>query len=105
MGSNKHQGPSVVALIGISWRTVSKSPFKHTFYTKIFTQGEFSIVCLYVDDLNFTENSSSLCEKFKIIMKREFEMTDMVILNYFLGIEVKQQDGIFISLKKYARDL
>ena len=36
----------------------------------------------------------------------DFEMTDMGLLHFFLGIEVKQQeDGIFISQKKYANDV
>ncbi|CAM8931522.1 unnamed protein product [Rhodiola kirilowii] len=33
-------------------------------------------------------------------------MTDMGLMSYFLGIEVEQADsGIFISQKKYARDI
>ncbi|KAG6535405.1 hypothetical protein ZIOFF_000377 [Zingiber officinale] len=37
---------------------------------------------------------------------KRFEMSDMGILHYFLGLEVKQGvDGIFISQRKYATDL
>ena len=36
-------------------------------------------------------------------MKSEFEMIDLGLLKYFLGIEVKEMhDGIFISQEKYA---
>ncbi|XP_074590043.1 secreted RxLR effector protein 161-like [Curcuma longa] len=36
----------------------------------------------------------------------KFEMSDMGLLHYFLGLEVKQGvDGIFISQRKYATDL
>ncbi|KAK0608154.1 hypothetical protein LWI29_026328 [Acer saccharum] len=39
-------------------------------------------------------------------MMNEFEMTDMGLLHYFLGIEVKQtNEGIVISQQKYAKDL
>lgn len=39
-------------------------------------------------------------------MMSEFEMTDLGVLHYFLGLEVKQTtDGIFISQEKYTLDL
>ena len=39
-------------------------------------------------------------------MKRQFEISMMGELNYFLGLQAKQMDkGIFISQSKYARDL
>eukprot|EP00253_Pinus_taeda_P036610 PITA_36610 len=39
-------------------------------------------------------------------MKEEFEMTDMGLLRYFLGIEVgKSENEIFISQEKYANDV
>src|SRR3954466_8479778 len=83
-----------------------RCPFEHTLYTKEGAHGEFLIVCLYIDDLIFTGSSSSMNEDFKKAMTKEFEMTDMGLLYYFLGIEVKQhQDGIFITQQKYAKDM
>ncbi|KAA0053129.1 integrase [Cucumis melo var. makuwa] len=39
-------------------------------------------------------------------MKKEFEMSDMGLIHYFLGIEVNQNEGeIVISQQKYAHDL
>ena len=39
-------------------------------------------------------------------MKKEFEMSMVGELNYFLGLQVKQQkDEIFISQEKYAKNL
>ena len=39
-------------------------------------------------------------------MFNEFEMTDNGLMSYFLGIEVKQQqDRIFISQKKYMKEI
>ena len=39
-------------------------------------------------------------------MKNEFEMTDLGLMKYFLGLEVTQTDqGIFICQHKYATDI
>ena len=39
-------------------------------------------------------------------MFEEFEMTDCGLMAYFLGIEIRQQpDDIFISQKKYAKEI
>jgi hypothetical protein len=43
---------------------------------------------------------------FKHAMQSEFEMTDLGIMKYFLGIEVDQSTkGIFVYQKKYAADI
>jgi hypothetical protein len=39
-------------------------------------RSEFLIICLYVDDLLYTGNSSEIFKEFKQSMFREFEMTD-----------------------------
>ena len=58
-----------------------------------------TFVCLYVDDLIFTESNSRMFDEFKKVMTREFDMTDIRLMAYYLGIEVKQkEEGIFISL-------
>ena len=45
-------------------------------------------------------------EDFKEVMKQQFEMTNLGLMSYFLGIEVqKANDGIFISQKNYALDI
>jgi len=37
-------------------------------------------------------------------MKKVFEMTDLSLMTYFLGMEIKQsQDKVFICQKKYAK--
>ena len=52
----------------------------------------------------FTGNDNYLIENFKTVMKYEFEMTDMRLLKYFLGIEVEQNENkIFISQAKYVK--
>eukprot|EP00253_Pinus_taeda_P014116 PITA_14116 len=68
--------------------------------------GKLLIVVLYVDDVIFTGNDVCLIENFKSVMKEEFEMTDMGLLRYFLGIEVDQnENGIFISQAKYVNEV
>ncbi|GKV07267.1 hypothetical protein SLEP1_g19063 [Rubroshorea leprosula] len=47
-----------------------------------------------------------MIEDFKRSMMHEFEMTDLGLMSYFLGIEVMQrEDGIFICQKRYASEL
>ncbi|KAK8913818.1 hypothetical protein KSP39_PZI024059 [Platanthera zijinensis] len=82
-----------------------KCPYEHTLYIKE-EGGKFLFVCLYVDDLIFTGNSESLCEDFKKMMTKEFEMSDLGHAHYFLGIEVKYGVGkISISQTKYAAEI
>lgn len=45
-------------------------------------------------------------KEFSNITTKEFEMSHMGELNFFLGLHIKQLDkGIFISQEKYAKDL
>lgn len=68
--------------------------------------GSILIVSLYVDDLIFTGNNENMIQQFKKDMMSTYEMNDMGLLHYFLGIEVSQsKDGIFISQKKYAENI
>jgi len=61
------------------------------------------VVSLYVDDIIVTDNNTQLIDKFKEEMKMEFEMTDMEMLNYFLGMEIIQDEqGVFLSQEKCA---
>jgi hypothetical protein len=54
--------------------------------------GNILHVCLYIDDLIFTGNNSSMFEDFKKTMTPEFKMTDIGLMSYYLGIEVKQME-------------
>eukprot|EP00253_Pinus_taeda_P005049 PITA_05049 len=68
--------------------------------------GKILIVVLYVDDVIFIGNDDYLIEIFKTVMKEVFEMTNMGLVRYFLGIEVEQNgNGIFISQVKYANEV
>eukprot|EP00253_Pinus_taeda_P011290 PITA_11290 len=51
-------------------------------------------------------NDDFLIVDFKEVIKSEFEMTDLGLLRYFLGIEVKQTtNDIFISQGKYVANI
>jgi hypothetical protein len=70
----------------------------------MFTIVKILIVCLYVDDMIYTGNLE--LTNFKHAMQSEFEMSDLGIMKYFLGIEVDQSTkGIFVYQKKYAADI
>jgi Reverse transcriptase (RNA-dependent DNA polymerase) len=61
---------------------------------------------LYVDDLLFIGNKPNIFLKFKQSMFEEFKMTNYGPMSYFLDIEIKQQsDDIFISQKKYVKEM
>ncbi|GKB26996.1 retrovirus-related pol polyprotein from transposon TNT 1-94 [Tanacetum coccineum] len=77
-----------------------------TLFVKTGKNAEVLIVSLYVDDLIFTGNNVGMCEAFKMSMKQQFEMTDLGLMRYFLGVEVIQNaKGIFISQTKYVREV
>jgi hypothetical protein len=69
-------------------------------------KGERLIVGVYVDDLIISGNNIKLIDKFKQEMAEVFKMSDLGLLTYYLGIEVKQtSDGIFLSQGSYAKKI
>ena len=63
----------------------------------IVVDGKLLIIVLYVDDLILT-GDEHLIKFYKEDLAREFEMKDMGLLNYFLGLEIWKIDGeIFLS--------
>ena len=63
-------------------------PFDLTLYIKEGDQGKFLMAFLYIVDLIFTGNSTSMYDEFKRTLMCEFEMTYIGLLHFFLGIEV-----------------
>ncbi|PRQ54239.1 putative RNA-directed DNA polymerase [Rosa chinensis] len=79
---------------------------EHTLFVKTEDGGNILIVSLYVYDLIFTSNNEDMFVKFKQSMMKEFAMTDLGKMKYFLGVEVIQNEqGIFINQKKYANEV
>jgi hypothetical protein len=60
---------------------------------------------LYVDDL-FLTGTESLIVECKYVLASEFEMKDLGMMHYFLGLEVWQRtDEIFLSQGKYIVEI
>jgi len=82
-----------------------KSLSEATLYVKL-KDNDVLIVSLYVDDILVTGSNELLVEEFKQEMMNVFEMTDLGLMTYFLGMEVKQsQNEVFICQKKYAKEI
>ncbi|XP_042446308.1 uncharacterized mitochondrial protein AtMg00810-like [Zingiber officinale] len=78
---------------------------EHAVYTR--DEGEASIlVGVYVDDLIVTGSSTEKINKFKQQMMTKFEMSDLGLLSYYLGIEVEQQKSqILLRQSAYAKKI
>jgi len=83
----------------------SRSVNEATLYVK--REGiETMMVSVYVDDLLITGSCDRLVEAFKLDMSAKFEMSDLGLMNYFLGMEVHQEKGkILVNQKKYSSEL
>lgn len=57
-----------------------------TLYVKMKGDG-ILIVCVYVDDIIYTSSSDILVREFKKSMTNEFDMSDLRLLYYFLGLQ------------------
>ena len=66
-------------------------------------EGKPLINVLYDDDL-ILRGDDQLIKSCKEDLARDFEMKDMDLMHYFLGMEVWQKDGeVFVSQGKYAK--
>nr|GEX23726.1 ribonuclease H-like domain, reverse transcriptase, RNA-dependent DNA polymerase [Tanacetum cinerariifolium] len=64
------------------------------------------LIGVYVDDLIITGTPKEEIDKFKIQMEEKFEMSDLGLLAYYLGIEVTQtNDDISIKQSAYANKI
>ncbi|KAD5960593.1 hypothetical protein E3N88_12065 [Mikania micrantha] len=64
------------------------------------------LVQIYVDDIIFASSDPKLCADFTELMTKNFEMSAMGELQFFLGLQIKQNpDGIFIHQSKYTKEL
>jgi hypothetical protein len=78
---------------------------EHGVYTR--GVGEARVVIgVYVDDLVITGSNPAIIEAFKEEMRQTFRMSDLGLLSFYLGIEVKQgQQCITLGQAAYARKL
>ncbi|GJU98609.1 putative ribonuclease H-like domain-containing protein [Tanacetum coccineum] len=68
-------------------------------------KGDILLVQVYVDDIIFGSTKKSLCTEFEKMMHKKFQMSSIGELTFFLGLQVKQEDGIFISQDKYVTEI
>ena len=67
---------------------------------------DFLILHTYADDIIFGATNQNLCKSFSKLLQREFEMSMIGELKYFLGLQIKQQkDRVLIYQEKYDKDL
>jgi hypothetical protein len=77
----------------------------HSLYV-LHDNGDTLIVVVYVDDLVITGNNLDLLLRLKRQLVDTFDMTDLGLLHYFLGLQVLPlSDGLFLSQSKYVLDL
>ena len=63
-------------------------------------------VLVYVDDILITGNDSQGIQKLKDALQDSFQMKDLGLARYFLGLEISRHPhGYFISQQKYTKDL
>ncbi|WVZ97622.1 hypothetical protein U9M48_043141, partial [Paspalum notatum var. saurae] len=68
--------------------------------------GDTLIVQIYVDDIIFGGSSHALVSSFAEQISREFEMSLMGELQFFLGLQIKQGlEGTFVHQAKYTGDI
>ena len=97
-----------------SWYTRIDSYFTGLGFTKseadanlyqIVVEGNLLIIFLYFDDL-ILMGYEQLIHSCKADLAKEFEMKDLGLLHYFLGLEIWQRDGeIFVSQGMYAGEI
>jgi hypothetical protein len=69
-----------------------RSKLEHAVYRRT-GKNSFLIVGVYVDDLVISGPNANDIKQFKSEMKKRFNMSDLGLLSYYLGIKVKQGDG------------
>ena len=82
-----------------------RASLDHSLFLKI-TSSSYTILLVYVDDVILAGNSLEEFPSIKQILHNVFQIKDLGILNYFLGIEVAySSSGISLCQRKYCLDL
>ncbi|KAK2973950.1 hypothetical protein RJ640_027579 [Escallonia rubra] len=73
---------------------------------KIVGKGKIGNDSICIDDIIFGATNDDLCQEFAESMCKEFEMSMMGELTFFLGLQIKEsKEGIFINQSTYRREL
>lgn len=69
-------------------------------------EGNVMIVGVYVDDLILSGANKNIVNNFKSEMQKKFDMSDLGLVNYYLGIDVKQNAcSISLCQSGYAKTI
>ncbi|GKE54980.1 ribonuclease H-like domain-containing protein [Tanacetum coccineum] len=95
-----YQPPGYANRVGFSSSRCDSSLF-------IYQHGSaVAYLLIYVDDIVLTASFTNLLQRIISSLHKEFDMTDLGVLNYFSGISVtRDSTGMFLSQKKYAFEL
>jgi len=78
----------------------------HTLFVKHSTGARITVLIVYVDDIVLTGNNEEEIRRLKLLLSKEFEIKDLGLLRFFLGMEVaRSSKGISVSQRKYVLDL
>ena len=82
---------------------VLKNDFTRRNIVKIFftktKENNLIIIQIYVDDILFGATNNNLCEEFSLLMSREFEMSMIGELTFFLGLQIKCARTEYLLIK------
>eukprot|EP00253_Pinus_taeda_P013917 PITA_13917 len=70
----------------------SKGSADSNLYFKV-ENDKLLILVVYVDDIIFDSNEEEMSQNFALIMQKEFEMSLLGELTYFLGLQIQQKEG------------
>ncbi|XP_021991814.1 uncharacterized mitochondrial protein AtMg00810-like [Helianthus annuus] len=83
----------------------NQSKCDHSMFIKS-NNSVFIVLLVYVDDIVLTGNNPDEINNIRNLLKKEFQIKDLGLLKYFLGIEViKNNDDIYLTQRKYCMDL
>lgn len=78
----------------------------HILFVKDCDSSKKSILIVYVDDIIITGDNGEEIQKLKEFLAKQFEIKDLGILIYFLGMEIaRSKKGISMVQRKYVLDL
>eukprot|EP00253_Pinus_taeda_P028545 PITA_28545 len=83
----------------------SKGSADSNLYIKV-ENDKLLILVVYVDDIIFGSNEEEMSQSFALVMQKEFEMSLLGELTYFLGLQIQQKEGgILLSQTKYLKQI
>ncbi|XP_020261941.1 uncharacterized protein LOC109837959 [Asparagus officinalis] len=90
------------AMIGMGYQQINAD---HTVFFRR-SESHITMLTVYVNDMIITGDDEKEIAQLKVRLGKEFEVKDLGLLRYFLGIEIARgAEGIVLSQRKYALDL